>query len=265
MCFISLYAAASGSNPFHLPAGAAQTGMGSVCTVKPGFWSSFRNQALISSFPSAAAGFNYEDRFNISELGSRSAAIIIPAGRTSLGLICSHFGFSHFKRVSAGIACGLTLSEKMSAGIQIDYFHEKASGEYNIFQTVTFEGGLTVSASDNILLAMHLFNPVPNSLRKTLMPSTITAGAGLKISQGLFTAIEAVLSTSSGMILKTGVEYSANEKFTLRGGFCSENSAFTFGLGYSFRSIVLDISFASHEKLGITTNMSVIFNIKAGN
>lgn len=253
--------AAAGSNPFHLPAGAAEAGMGSVCTVKPGFWSSFRNQALIPSLSSVAAGFSYEDRFNISELGKRSAAIIIPAGRTSLGFIYSHFGFSHFKRETAGIACGLRLSEKISAGIQIDYFHEKASGEYNDIRSVTFEGGLLIAASENLSLSMHLFNPVPNSVRKAVLPSTLTAGAGLKIRQDLFTAIEAELNTSSRLILRTGLEYAANENLRLRGGFCTENSSFTFGLGYLIKTIVLDISFATHEKLGITTGISVIFNI----
>jgi hypothetical protein len=93
------------------------------------------------------------------------------------------------------------------------------------------------------------------------MPSTITAGAGIKITQDLFTAIEAEVNTSSALILRTGLEYAANENLRLRVGFCTENSSFTFGLGYLIKTIVLDLSFATHEKLGITTGISVIFNI----
>ena len=110
--------------------------------MKPEFWSSFRNPALLSSFPATAAGFNYENRFNISELGSRTAGLIVPAGQQALGMIYSHFGFTHFNRQAIGIACCTDLYESLSAGVQIDYFLEKTSGEYDNVQSLTFEGGI---------------------------------------------------------------------------------------------------------------------------
>ncbi len=121
--FLSL--TASGSNPFSLPAGAGEAGMGSVCILRSGFWPSFQNQALLAYHKSFSAGIIYESRFNISELGTRAAGVIIPAGRASLGIIYSNFGYSQFRRETGGIACGLKFSENISAGIQVDYFSEK--------------------------------------------------------------------------------------------------------------------------------------------
>lgn len=254
--------AAGGNNPYHFPPGAAGAGRGSVCIMKPEFWSSFRNPALLSSFPGTAAGFTYENRFNISELGSRTAGLIIPAGRQALGMIYSHFGFTHFSRQALGIACGTDLSESISAGIQIDYFFEKTSGEYDNVQSVTFEGGLFIHPSESITLGIHIFNPVPNSLRKRMLPSSLRAGAGIKLNENLFAGAEAEMSSGNKLLVRTGFEYEAISNFLLRGGFSSENSSFSFGLGYNLNFMSIDISFATHERLGITSCFSMIFQLK---
>jgi len=38
---------------------------------------------------------------------------------------------------------------------------------------------------------IHIFNPVPNSLRKTPMPTSIRVGAGTYLNNSLFTGLEA--------------------------------------------------------------------------
>ncbi len=230
--------------------------------MKPEFWSSFRNPALLSSFPATAAGFNYENRFNISELGSRTAGLIVPAGQQALGMIYSHFGFTHFNRQAIGIACCTDLYESLSAGVQIDYFLEKTSGEYDNVQSLTFEGGLFIRPSENISVGIHIFNPVPNSIRKRILPSSLRAGAGIKLNENLFAGAEAEMSAENKLLVRCGFEYEAVSNFLLRGGFSSENSSFSFGLGYEFNFMSIDMGFATHERLGITSCFSIIFKLK---
>ena len=66
-----------------------------------------------------------------------------------------------------GLASGMKLSEKISAGIQIDYFSERTSGEYNN-QLITCEAGLVFVPKENTRIGIHVFNPVPGSLRKDI-------------------------------------------------------------------------------------------------
>jgi len=253
---------ASGGNPFHFSAGAGETGMGSACIARPGFWSSFSNQALLAFNNNLSAGINYQNRFNISELGTRTAGIIIPAGTTSMGIIYSHFGYREFRREMTGAACGLTLSEKISAGVQIDYFSEKASGEYENHHSLTFETGIVINASENISVGIHMFNPVPNSLRKVDMPSSLTAGAGIELSRVLYAGAEVEMSSGQMLVLRAGFDFEAVENLWFRAGFSSENSSFTLGIGYLIKSFKLDLGFFTHEKLGITSNASLIFKIR---
>jgi hypothetical protein len=260
LLFLSQYALPR--DPYRFSAGAGEAGMGFVCIMRAGFWSSFHNQALLAYNTSFSAGIDYRNRFCIPELGLRTAGIIIPAGSTSIGMVYSHFGYHDFRRQTSGIACGLSLSERIAAGVQIDYFSEKTSGEYDNNQLVTCEAGMVVRASDNTTFGVHLFNPVPNSIRKSFVPTVLTAGVGVELSKVLFAGAEVEMTTGEKLILRTGFEYEMAKKLWLRGGLCTDNTSFSFGLGYLFKSIRLDLAFATHEKLGITSSASIIIKIK---
>lgn len=252
---------ASGGDPYRPSAGAGEAATGYVCVMKNGFWSSFHNQALLPGVKTISFGFNYENRFGISELGTRSAGVIIPAGNASLGAVYSDFGYSDFKRNMAGLSCGLKISDKLSAGIQADYFSEKTSGEYKNNQIITCEMGLLYCPTGNTLIGIHLFNPVPNSLRKAMFPSSLRIGAGFWLNKSLFTGAGAEMSTGSKLILKTGFEYEVLKEFRLRGGFSTDNNSFSFGLGYLAKIALIDVAFVTHEKLGVTSSVSFIFKI----
>jgi hypothetical protein len=259
--FLFLHHTASGGDPYRLSAGAGEAGMGYVCVMKNGFWSSFHNQASLANNKSFAFGFNYENRFSIKELGTRSVGMVIPAGKASLGAVYSHFGYTDFKRELTGLACGLKLSDKISAGVQIDYFSEKTSGEYPNKQSVTFETGLLVAPSENVTVGINLFNPVPNSMRKTSLPSSLRIGTGTALNNLLFAGIEAEMSSWTRLIIRTGFEYKAAKNFWLRGGFSTSNNSFSFGLGYLAKLAQLDMGFVTHEKLGVTSSVSLVFKI----
>jgi hypothetical protein len=248
-------------DPYRSAAGARQAGMEYVCVMKSDLWVSFHNQAGLALNKSLTFGFNYENRFSIKELGTRSVGITIPAGKASAGGIYSQFGYSDFKRQMVGIACGLPLSGKISAGVQIDYFSETTSGKYDNNQLLTFEAGILVTASKNIKIGIHIFNPVPNTIRKAAMPSGLRVGTGVNLAKDLFAGIETEMNTGQNPEVRTGFEYEAAKRLWLRGGFGTSNSSFSFGLGYSGKPALIDISFSTHEKLGITSSISIIFII----
>jgi hypothetical protein len=229
--------------------------------MRNGFWSSFHNQALLADNHSFSFGANYENRFSIDQLGIRTAGIIIPSGKTSLGIIYSHFGYADFNRNMTGLACGLKLSEKLAAGVQVDYFAEMVPGDYEDIHIITGEAGIVFPATENTMIGIHLFNPVPNSLRKTNMPSTLRIGAGTNLNNLLFAGAEAEMSSGNNFIMRMGFEYEALKKFWLRSGFSTENNSFSFGIGYLAKFVKIDLAFSTHECLGITSSASLIFKI----
>jgi hypothetical protein len=259
--FIFSSLTAFGGDRYRPSAGAGEAGTGYVCIMKNGFWSSFHNQATLAYNNSLSFGFNYENRFNISELGTRSLGLIIPAGKASLGAFYSHFGYSDFKRDMTGLACGMKLSNKISAGLQVDYFSERTPGEYDNNQSVTCEAGLLITPSENSRFGIHIFNPVPNSLRKTFLPMSLRIGAGTYLNKSLFAGVEAEMSSGSKLIIRTGFEYEAAKKLWLRGGFSTDNNSFSFGLGWLVKIMQMDVGFVTHERLEVTSSVSLIFKI----
>jgi hypothetical protein len=252
---------ASGGIPYGIQAGAGQAGMGYACVMKEGFWSSFHNPALLALNNSFEFGINYENRFGIKELGTRTAGFLIPASKASVGAAYSHFGYTDFKRDVAALACGLRLSENIAAGVQIDYFSERTSGEYKNNQCITFETGIVAFPSDNIKIGLHLFNPIPNSLRKNNQPASLSVGAGIDLGKILFAGAEAEMSTGSNLTLRTGFEYEVVKNLWLRAGFSTKNNSFCFGTGYQAGIVKIDLGFATHEILGVTSSASLIFKI----
>ena len=259
--FILSSSTASGGDPYRSTTGAAEAGMAYVCLVKTGFWSSFHNQANLAYNKSFSFGFNYEDRFNIGELSTRSAGLIIRAGKTSLASVYSHFGYSDFKRDMTGLACGLKLSEKVSAGVQADYYSIRTSGEYNNSQIITYEAGLIVLPIESTRIGIHFYNLLPNSIRNKLLPVSLRIGAGTYLNKSVFAGLEGEISTDSKLLIRTGFEYNVAKNLWLRGGFCTENNSFSFGLGFQAKFVQIDLGFVTHEKLGVTSSASLIFKI----
>jgi hypothetical protein len=262
LCVVFVSVEANAGDPFSFKAGARETGMARVCIINSDPWSSFNNQGALAFNKSCSFGFNYENRFGVSELATRTAGLILPAGKVSLGTTYSYFGYSDFRRQMVGLACGMPLSGKISAGIQIDYFSEKTVGEYQNSQTLTCEAGIIVNASEKVKLTMHVFNPVPNSMRKADLSTSLNIGAMVNLNKELSAGVEIAFSSGEKLILRTGFEYEAVKKFMVRGGFSTENNSFCFGVGYMAGPAKIDIGFSTHERLGITSSVSMIFTFK---
>lgn len=262
ICVVFVSVEANAGDPFSFKAGARETGMARACIVNSGPWSSFNNQAALAFNKSYSFGFNYENRFGISELGTRTAGLVMPAGKVSLGGVYSYFGYSDFRRQMVGLACGMPLSRLISAGVQIDYYSQKTTGEYQNSQILTCEAGIIVNASEKVKLSMHVFNPVPNSIRKSDLATSLNIGAMVSLNKELSAGVETSFSSGEKLILRTGFEYEAVKNFMVRGGFSSENNSFCFGVGYMAGPAKVDIGFATHERLGITSAVSVIFEFK---
>lgn len=256
--FIRAYA----GDPVFKVGGARETGMGNIMPFADPFWSVFQNQGSLSSIRSVRAGINYENRFFLHELSTRSAAIAVPAGKTVIASMYSYFGYADYRRQMVAASCGLSLSDRISAGIQIDYFSERSYGEYSAWQTVTCEAGILIEAGENLSLGIQLFNPVPDAIRKNEMPSRIKLDVSGRLNSSLCAGAVIEMSSGGKPCLGTGMEYKIYEGLSVRGGFRSENTSFSFGIGYNAGPAEIDIAFSSHEKLGLSSAVSVIFKMK---
>ncbi len=240
-------------------AGAGEAGMAYACIMKPGVWPAFHNQAALPLLQGSAFSFSYENRFGLKELAARSVCLAIPSGSSGVGAVYSYSGYSGFSRETIGLAGGIMLSPGFSAGVQTNLHIENQAGDYKDYVILTCEGGFLIDLSDNVRAGIHVFNPVPNSLRKVPVQSAIRAGAGIELPGNLFAAMEAEMRSGRRINLRTGFEYTPGARIRLRGGYSTETPSFSFGIGYALKPALVDIAFSTHPALGVTSTFSVSF------
>lgn len=260
--FILLSIPLRGQNPYRLAAGAREASMAYAASATKGFWSSFHNQALLGHYENFTLALNHESRFGLAELSNKTFGLIIPTGHGSLGAVYSYYGYSDFNRHTAAVAYGMKIGEHLAAGVQADLYSTRQWGNYSNYNEITFEAGLLWQPTNLLSLAFHLYNPLPPLLRSNDLPVMISTGVSYLFANRFLTAVEYEAGSNGFNTLKVGCEAELLDLLFLRGGLLTKPFGYSFGTGYRSRLFQADLSFITHENLGLTPSVSLLFNIK---
>lgn len=224
-------------------------------------WSGLQNQAALAWQQSYWFGAHHENRFLVKELGLSSVGGIIPTSTGTFGLNVSHFGYSQFNITRAGLAFGMKLSTKFSAGVGLNVHHMQIAGDYGAKNAYTAEGGLLYMPTDKLVLGAYLFNPTRSSLDdQQSLPTLFGFGVSYLPVNNLMLVLQVDDDTENKPAVRGGVEYRALNNFAIRVGYSSGNpEGFTGGFGWNIRSIQIDLSFGYHRVLGYTPQLSVAY------
>lgn len=176
-----------------------------------------------------------------------------------LGLIITHYGNGDYYRIFTGMGSAVTLTKDVSLGVQVDYIMEKSAGDYRDVSHLTFEAGMTIVLSSSLTFGLHLFNPLTPV---NTLPSSINAGIEWKHTEDLSVVFEASKVTDEPLSVQGGISWNVLNRLTLRTGYMSSPSSFSFGLGYIYGSLQTDAGFMANSLTGITSSVSFIWNIR---
>jgi hypothetical protein len=245
--------------PVYVPHGAAEMGVSFASSASKGHWSCFHNQALLTSCQGTSVALALETRFMMTPLSSKAVSAILAGKAVPLGLIITHYGNGDYYRIFTGIGSAVTLTKGISLGVQVDYITERSIGDYKDVSHLTFETGMTVLLSSSLTLGLHVFNPLAPI---NTLPSSINAGIEWKHTEDLFVVIETGKVTGEPLSVQGGISWNVLEKLTLRTGYMSSPSCFSFGMGYTFGSLQTDAGFLVNSLTGVTSSVSFIWNIR---
>ena len=259
---ISVSIAVNSQNPYSLSAGARQVGMAYTSAATGGFWASFHNQAALAYNRKFAIGINQDNRFGLAELSNKTFGLMVHGGKGTLAAVYSYYGYSEYNRHTAGLAYGMKFGRFISAGVQADLFSTRGAGDYQNTNELTFEAGVMVNPTSSFSIGLHAFNPLPNSLTNSDMPTVITLGVGYDWSDAFFTALDLESSSSGHNNVRFGMEYKAFGNFYARGGIMSNPTGVSFGFGYHGSVFQGNIGFITHENLGLTPSLSLVLFLR---
>jgi hypothetical protein len=245
--------------PLFIPHGAAEAGMAFAVTATPGHWSCFNNQALMTSASGVSVSAAIETRFMMPALSSKGLSAVIAKRRVPLGIITVHYGNADYYRIMTGLGSAVSLSGRVSLGVQADYITEKASGDYRDVSHLTFETGMTCALSSTVTLGVHIFNPLTalNSL-----PSSIDAGMQWECTEQLLLTLSCSKMTGEPVSFQSGMRWEVAGHLSLRSGYMTSPSSFALGMGWETGSLKTDIGFIVNTITGITSALSFIWTIK---
>lgn len=248
----------AGSENF--PVGARSAGMANSTVMISDLWSVYHNQAGLAYLNNIYAGAYFENRFNISQLGIKSTAFVLPTNSGTFGASVTYFGYSKYNESKFGLAYAKKLSKHFSVGMQFDYLNTSIGDEYGNKGAFVFELGLMAEPVENLLIGVHVYNPTRSKLavyQDERIPTVFRAGIGYKFSKKVIVTVETDKNLDFKPTYKAGFEYHFIKGLYLRTGISANPNQNFFGMGYAFKSLSVDVAFSTHEVLPMTSHFSV--------
>lgn len=245
--------------------GAQSAGMANASSTLQGPWAIFQNQAGLSNVESLSAGVFYQSRFGLPELSTVGLGVASPLGDGVIGLSYSRFGQTAFRKQKIGLAYARKLGEKLDVGVQFDYIGVWLGGAYGSTDVFTFEGGAQYQLNEEVMLAVHIFNPINANLsdfNDEDLPSFLRAGLQYKLSEKLKLTSEVRKRIDQDFALAVGVEYMAVDNLYLRAGASGNPSRIAFGIGYRTSLFQIDVAAISTQTLGYGPQVSLTYHGK---
>lgn len=234
--------------------GARSTALASTSVCLNDAWAYFHNPGALARVERFSAGVYYESRFLLRELQTQGLAITVPAGKGAFSLGARMSGYELYRTVRSGLGYSLALSEKVSAGIQVNAHHLRFGGNYGQQTTATAEAGLLVDLSSKWKLGASVLNIGRQRISplNDRIATTFRLGTQYLISQKVSFLLEAEKQVSADPRFKCAVEYRPVEVLVFRFGAHNAPAQLAFGVGYRKKGCCIDLGSSWNPLLGWT-------------
>jgi hypothetical protein len=243
------------------PKGAKAEGLGRNGLLNVDVWAVYNNQAALAAIDEMTVGVNYENRFQINQIGVSSGAFAAPALTGTVGVDIAHTGIESYGETRIGAGYGKQLAKKLSLGVHFNYHLLSFGSGYPDLYAFTGEIGLIAEPLTNIFIGAHIFNPTLsklNSRNEISVPLIFTIGAGYK-TERLFLVSEFEKEQTGEFIPRIGGEYTMFKNMCLRTGVSFNPVEMCFGVGWTIGNLQLDVAFSWHEALGYSPQAALSY------
>ena len=225
-------------------------------------WSAFSNPSTIGYLEKAEIGIQFENRYVISELSTKSIQIGLPIKLLNAGLSFSHFGYSLYHEMMIGLGFARNFSDKFAMGVQFNYYTAFFNASNSYRGELLPQIGLSVKLSPKFNLGFNTFNPFQTNIQTEFvtkkLPSVFSLGTEYFFSPELVWRTQLDKEVSSNYRFASGFEYKMLQNINVKlGVYGSDYLVSCLGLGFKFGSFLIDLNCESHLLLGLNTRVSV--------
>lgn len=261
---------------FSIP-GAESLGLSRATIAQTESSYTFDNQAALANMSYFALGAHYYNRYGLSEISTRYVNAMHALGNGGVGYRLSYFGSQPYNEIQTGIAYGLKLIEKLSLGVELDYYRTYLETENNKQSAVSGDIAILIQATSHFSLGVQA-TTISNSSYFNYQKEQLSSGvrAGIMYHTATYGLLaEAEYQKENSMQLKFGAYYELIDNFKVRLGVNDgkmvgdvektsyyTDTHYSLGLGYALKGIHADLGFIHHPILGFSSVISLgyIFN-----
>lgn len=228
-------------------------------------WAQYHNQAGLAYLKGMNLGIGFQNAFFVKELSTKSVVFNLPFKTGVFGLNYYYFGYPKFNENKIGLAFAKALGKRIAVGIQLDYFYTHIDGEYGQNGIAAGELGILAEPIKDLFFGVHLFN-IWNAKRSVYeeeyLPTIFKIGASYRLYQIALLSVEVEKDLELAPIFKTGLEFLVIDNLYFRAGVSSNPNIFSFGLGYTYKPLEINIAFSKHPVLDYSPGISIVYSFR---
>jgi hypothetical protein len=246
-----------------MPQGARSAAVGNTSVTFEDAFAYHHNPGALGFMQQPSIAVNYEARFLLRELQSQGFAYAQPLKTGVLSVGGQFYGYETFRTNRIGLGYSMPLSDNLSAGIQMNYLSLRLDPAYGIKHTVTGEVGLLAKMTEDLVLGFSAVNIGRNRLsdfQDDRFSTLMRLGVGYKIIKELNLLFEIEQAVGYKPRLRGGIEYHPIDFFYFRMGVQGAPMEYSFGAGFKFDRIMIDLASHYNQILGWTPSASFVFN-----
>lgn len=242
--------------------------IGSTSVADSHHWSAFSNPASVGYSDFAEIGLQYENKFVIKELSTKSAQLIVPTHLLNAGVSFSQFGYSLYHETLLGVAFARNFGNKFAMGLQVNYYDAYSIATNSHSAVFLPQLGLSIRFSPRFNLGFQTFNPFQTSIQTEyttkLIPSVFSLGTEYFFTSDLVWRTQIDRELHYNYRFATGFEYQMLEMVTVKlGGYGYDYLIPCLGVGFNFGRLCIGVDCETHPLLGLTARGSVKYRFSS--
>lgn len=227
-------------------------------------WSAFQNPAMLGYILSTEIGLQYENRFLLHELSTKSLSLGLHSSLLNTGLSFSHFGYSQYHEMMVGLAFARNFSDKFALGVQFNYYTAYFAASRSYRGTFFPQIGISYQFSPAFSIGFNAFNPIQTKIDTELttkrIPSIFSIGTDYHFSPDFAWRTQIDKELSSNYRFATGFEYQMMHSVSVKlGAYHANYLVPCLGLGLKAGSFLFDLNCELHPVLGLNTMAGLKF------
>ena len=257
--FLSFFHCSTGQS--FLP-GARSMALGGIGAVSTPASQGQQNPALLGQAQNHSFSAGHARPFVIKELGISSLETVFTAYPGAFQLRVHTYGLTGYRIFSSELGFGMTLSERITAGVSFHYCNTVTSEHWNYLWSISPGAGIHYTVSPLTSVALLLKSPLSHGNYHgygPLLPSALSIGVSHEIYQHTTLLAEITYLTPELLRVKTGLEYRLNRSVVLLTGYHSEPHSLSFGSTLELGTLHIDLAFCWSALPGVTPAITLSY------